>query len=55
MSLKPFFKILAVVILLLTAASEPTEMTYLKGIMNLMAISIFMQEEKNETRGWTSS
>ena len=46
MSLKPFFKIFAAVILILTVFSEPTEITYLKGIMNLVAISIFMQEEK---------
>ena len=45
MSLKPIFKILAAVILLLTILSEPTDTTYLRGIINLVAISIFMQED----------
>ena len=45
MSLKPIFKILAAVILLLTILYEPTDTTYLRGIINLVAISIFMQED----------
>nr|DAY30128.1 MAG TPA: hypothetical protein [Caudoviricetes sp.] len=46
MSLKPLFKIFAAVVLFSTMFSEPTDTTYLRGIMNLVAISIFMQEEK---------
>ena len=45
MSLKPFFKIFAVVVLLSTTLSAPTDTTYLRGIMTLVAISIFMQED----------
>ena len=45
MSLKPFFKIFAVVVLLSTMLSAPTDTTYLRGIMTLVAISIFMQED----------
>lgn len=45
MSLKPFFKIFAVVVLLSTMLSAPTDTTYLRGIINLVAISIFMQED----------
>lgn len=46
MSLKPFFKVFAAVILVITTLSEPTEINYLRNIMSLLAISIFMQEEK---------
>ena len=46
MNLKPLFKIFAAVVLFSTMFSEPTEINYLRGIMNLVAISIFMQEEK---------
>lgn len=46
MNLKPLFKIFAAVVLFSTMFSEPTEINYLHGIMNLVAISIFMQEEK---------
>lgn len=45
MSLKPLFKIFAAVVLFSTMFSEPTDTTYLHGIMNLVAISIFMQED----------
>lgn len=46
MSLKPFFKVFAAVILVITALSEPTEINYLRNIMSLLAISIFMQGGK---------
>lgn len=46
MSLKPFFKIFASAILIIIALCEPTEINYIRGIMYLMAINIFMQEEK---------
>ena len=46
MNLKPLFKVFAAVVLFSTILSEPTDTTYLRGIMNLVAISIFMQEEK---------
>ena len=45
MSLKPLFKIFAAVVVFSTMFSEPTEINYLHGIMNLVAISIFMQED----------
>jgi len=45
MNLKPLFKIFAAVVLFSTILSEPTDTTYLRGIINLVAISIFMQEE----------
>mgnify|MGYP000862794293 CR=1 FL=1 len=45
MSLKPIFKIFAALILVITALSEPTEINYLRNIMTLVAISIFMQED----------
>lgn len=45
MNLKPLFKIFAAVALFSTMFSEPTDITYLRGIMNLVAISIFMQED----------
>lgn len=50
MSLKPIFKIFALVILIITALSEQTEINYLHGIMNLVAISIFMQEDKEDNK-----
>ena len=46
MSLKPFFKIFAAVVLFSTMLATPTDTTYLRGIMTLVAISIFMQEEE---------
>lgn len=50
MNLKPIFKIFALVIFIITALSEQTEINYLHGIMNLVTISIFMQEGREDKK-----
>ena len=50
MNLKPFFKICAVIVLLSAMFSEQTTTTYFRAIINLLAISIFIQEDREDKK-----